>query len=74
MPSFLFGLHESQIFRVSDFRFFPAVSIIVAHISPGSAVVKLYDLGDDPVQEIAVMGDDEDCPLIIHEVGLQPDN
>ena len=74
MPSFLFSLHERQIFSVADLRFLPAVSIIVAHISPGSAVVEFYDFGDDPVQEIAVVRNDEDSPLIVHEVGLQPDN
>ena len=38
----------------------------------GPGLVDLDDLGGNPVQEIAVMGDDDDRAPVVHQIGLQP--
>ena len=38
----------------------------------GDAAVQLDDLGHDAVQKIAVVGNDDDRPGVVHQIGFQP--
>ena len=57
---------------VTERLFFLRVSRIITGKKGGGGIFDLDDLCDRPVQEIAVMGDDEDSAAVIGEVGLQP--
>ena len=56
----------------SEHSFFLSISRIVSGKSGDISLIDLHDLGNDPVQEIPVMGYDDNCSLIIHKKCLQP--
>ena len=70
MLPFLLSLHVGQVLRMADLLLLFAVGVVVAAVGAGPAVIQLDDLRDDPVQEITVVGDDEDRPFIIEKIGL----